>query len=130
MAGSFLNATNGSRLGTLGGEGSFLVNYDGESNNVILSDFLASVGLMGDYNGNDMIETADYTVWRDALTADATSLANDPTPGTVDESDFLYCANTSAKHWAVGPGPPPARPAGRLPPSRNRRVGRCFAWEF
>jgi hypothetical protein len=47
-------------------------------------------GLLGDYNGNDEIDAADYTVWRDAMTAGSTSLANDPTPGTVDESDFIY----------------------------------------
>jgi hypothetical protein len=47
-------------------------------------------GLMGDYNGDDTINAADYTVWRDALTAGSNSLLNDPTPGTVDENDFLY----------------------------------------
>jgi hypothetical protein len=46
--------------------------------------------LFGDYNENDIVDAADYSVWRDALTAGATSLPNDPTPGTVDESDFLY----------------------------------------
>ncbi len=53
-------------------------------------DFTVAAGLPGDYNGNNVIDAADYTAWRDALTAGATSLANDPTPGTVDESDFLY----------------------------------------
>lgn len=47
-------------------------------------------GLIGDYNENDVIDAADYTTWRDAMTAGATSLPNDPTPGTVDETDFLY----------------------------------------
>jgi len=47
-------------------------------------------GLLGDYNENDVIDAADYTTWRDAMTAGATSLPNDPTPGTVDETDFLY----------------------------------------
>jgi hypothetical protein len=46
--------------------------------------------LLGDYNGDDFIDAADYTVWRDAMTAGSTVLLNDPTPGTVDESDFLY----------------------------------------
>ena len=49
-----------------------------------------STPLFGDYNGNDTIDAADYTTWRDAVTAGATSLTNDPTPGTVDESDFAY----------------------------------------
>ena len=47
-------------------------------------------GLAGDYNGNDQIDAADYTAWRDAMTAGATDLLNDPTPGTVDETDFAY----------------------------------------
>jgi hypothetical protein len=47
-------------------------------------------GLSGDYNGNGAIDAADYTMWRDALTAGSSSLTNDPTPGVVDESDFLY----------------------------------------
>ena len=46
--------------------------------------------LLGDYNENDIVDAADYSVWRDALTAGATTLPNDPTPGTVDESDFTY----------------------------------------
>jgi hypothetical protein len=47
-------------------------------------------GMLGDYNQNDTIDAADYTVWRDAITAGTTLLSNDPTPGAVDESDFLY----------------------------------------
>lgn len=49
-----------------------------------------AAGLAGDYSGNNVIDAADYTVWRDALSAGASSLPNDPTPGTVDESDFEY----------------------------------------
>jgi hypothetical protein len=47
-------------------------------------------GLLGDYNGNDVVDAADYTAWRDALTAGSTTLLNDPTPGSVTESDFTY----------------------------------------
>ena len=50
----------------------------------------AMLSLLGDYNGNDEIDAADYTVWRDTMTAGGTVLANDPTPGVVDESDFVY----------------------------------------
>jgi mannan endo-1,4-beta-mannosidase len=46
--------------------------------------------LPGDYNGNGTVDAADYTAWRDAMTAGATALPNDPTPGTVDETDFMY----------------------------------------
>lgn len=51
---------------------------------------LAAAGLLGDYNGNDVIDAGDYTVWRDALAAGATDLLNDPSPGVVDGSDFTY----------------------------------------
>jgi hypothetical protein len=56
------------------------------------TDYLLAVGpvLAGDYNGNGRIDAADYAAWRDAVTAGATTLLNDPTPGTVDESDFAY----------------------------------------
>ncbi len=47
-------------------------------------------GLFGDYNDDGVIDAADYTVWRDALAAGATTLTNDSTPGTVDESDYSY----------------------------------------
>jgi PEP-CTERM motif len=46
--------------------------------------------LLGDYNGNSVVDAADYTVWRDTLTAGGTVLQNDSTPGVVDESDFIY----------------------------------------
>lgn len=49
-----------------------------------------SSALLGDYNENNVIDAADYTMWRDTLTAGGTVLANDPTPGVVDESDFVY----------------------------------------
>ena len=51
---------------------------------------LAVSGLLGDYNGDDVVNAADYSVWRDAMAASSTTLLNDPTPGTVDESDFSY----------------------------------------
>ena len=46
--------------------------------------------LLGDYNENDVVDAADYAVWRDTLEAAGTFLPNDSTPGVVDESDFLY----------------------------------------
>jgi len=76
-------------LTPLGGD---LYRYDflltGGSADLFRYSFLT--GLLGDYNGNGVIDAADYTAWRDALAAGATSLLNDPTPGTVDESDFTY----------------------------------------
>ena len=56
----------------------------------VMGQIVGGGPLLGDYNGNDAIDAADYTVWRDALEAAETDLLNDPTPGTVDESDFTY----------------------------------------
>jgi hypothetical protein len=60
--------------------------------------------LLGDYNGNDVIDAADYTTWRDALTAGSTTLANDPTPGVVDESDFTYWRDHFGQSLGAGAG--------------------------
>lgn len=60
--------------------------YNADS--VVLSVLDNTPQLTGDYNGNGVIDAADYTVWRDAL--GGTTLLNDPTPGTVDESDYTY----------------------------------------
>jgi len=57
---------------------------------VAAADFSMPLGLPGDYNGNDAIDAADYSTWRDAMTAGASTLLNDPTPGSVDETDFEY----------------------------------------
>lgn len=67
LEGSFSNVASGARLDTLGGEGSFLVSYDGTTNAVVLSDFMASAGLAGDFNGDGSVDAADYAAWRDGL---------------------------------------------------------------
>lgn len=56
----------------------------------LLRPIISEPVLYGDYNENDVIDAADYTVWRDTLTAGGTILPNDSTPGTVDETDFTY----------------------------------------
>ena len=43
--------------------------------------------LPGDYNGDDIVDAADYTVWRNNLNTSA-SLPNDETPGSVDGGDY------------------------------------------
>jgi hypothetical protein len=47
-------------------------------------------GLQGDYNGNQVVDTDDYTVWRDLLSTTETTLLNDPTPEMIDGSDYDY----------------------------------------
>jgi hypothetical protein len=43
--------------------------------------------LLGDYNGDGMVDAGDYTVWRDNNGTTAW-LPNDDTPGVVDASDY------------------------------------------
>jgi hypothetical protein len=43
--------------------------------------------LPGDYNGDSVVDTADFIVWRDNTNTSAI-LPNDITSGTVDESDY------------------------------------------
>jgi probable HAF family extracellular repeat protein len=49
--------------------------------------------LPGDYNQNGIVDTADYTVWRDRL-GQSTTLANEhpaaATPGLVDAEDYAF----------------------------------------
>jgi hypothetical protein len=52
----------------------------------------ATEGLPGDYNDNDVVDAADYTVWRDNL-GSATSLPNDSTPGVTNDDYTLWKQN-------------------------------------
>jgi hypothetical protein len=50
---------------------------------------IPNLGLAGDYNGDNKIDAADYTVWRDAM-ASSSALMNDSTPNSVSIDDFNY----------------------------------------
>jgi hypothetical protein len=51
---------------------------------------LGTVGVIGDYNNNGVVDAADYVVWRQAQGAGATSLTNrDPAnSGAVSAGDY------------------------------------------
>jgi hypothetical protein len=55
----------------------------------LVAAIVDDVSLHGDYNGDGTINAADYVVWRNALSA-GTPLLNDPTPGSVGQSDYEY----------------------------------------
>lgn len=58
----------------------------------------------GDYNGNGVVDAADYVAWRDTMGAGGDTLLNDPTPGTVDETDFDFWRENFGSTLAVGDG--------------------------
>jgi len=57
--------------------------------------------LPGDYNDNNVVDAADYTRWRDTLGTNIV-LPNDPTPGSVDESDYLWWKNNFGETGGAG----------------------------
>lgn len=61
-----------------------------------------SIGLAGDYNDDDVVDAADYTVWRDNLgAADETSLnGNGDGVNGVDAGDYTHWKN----NFGAGPG--------------------------
>ena len=80
--------------------GDYEITIDGQTFDLSLAkgttDYSLVVGpvLPGDYNGDGTVDAADYTVWRDAMAAGATSLLNEhDSPGSVDEADYLVWKN-------------------------------------
>ena len=50
-----------------------------------------TTGVPGDYNGNGIVDAADYTVWRDSLGKTGTGLAADGDGNNaVDQADYTY----------------------------------------
>jgi hypothetical protein len=49
---------------------------------------LATVQLAGDYNGNGIVDAADYTVWRDNLGSPAGTLPNDTDGGAIGSAQY------------------------------------------
>lgn len=53
----------------------------------VLIETVGPDGVTGDYNGNNTVDAADYTVWRDKLDSTAT-LPNDPVGGTIGTQQY------------------------------------------
>jgi hypothetical protein len=71
--------------------------------------------LVGDYNGNGVVDAADYTVWRDHLGQSFTLDNESPaatTPGVVDQEDYgFWKANFGQSMPASGGGLASSAPA-------------------
>jgi hypothetical protein len=84
------NLANNTRFGNTPGNvltipgGTFNVTYVyGAAGSVTLSNFTPT-GVPGDYNGNNIVDAADYVLWRNGG-----PLLNDPTPG-VQPADYTF----------------------------------------
>ena len=60
----------------------------------------APEGVTGDYNGDNTVDAADYTVWRDNFGGTAT-LPNDPVGGTISMTQY---DNWKANFGQTAPG--------------------------
>ena len=81
-------------LGINTDQGSGLVNLAIDHMSV---DLPAPPGVLGDYNGNGVVDAADYVLWRNGG-----PLQNDATPGTVDASDYNVWRANFGNHAGSG----------------------------
>ncbi len=98
LLGAFENIASGDRLETLDGQGSFLVHYGANSPygaDRLVLDAFEIAGLRGDYNGDGLVDAADYTVWRDSF-GDPVSRPYDGADGDgngeIDQADYAIWA--------------------------------------
>ncbi len=89
-----LAPTNSISLGnafTVGGNQNLTFFYAGPTETALHTGLIKFVtgpsGVNGDYNGNNVVDAADYVLWRDKL-GTMTTLPNDTTPGNVTQEDF------------------------------------------
>ena len=61
-------------------------------------------GLTGDYNGNGMVDAADYTLWRDTLGSVTDLRADGDRDGHVDPDDFWFWKTHFGESFGVGRG--------------------------
>jgi hypothetical protein len=68
----------------------------GDNDALAIDDFTLGAayapGLASDYNNNNLVEAADYVVWRKNLNQ-AVTIPNDITPGTVVNQDYIEWMN-------------------------------------
>jgi hypothetical protein len=69
--------------------GSLIDHPGGDVGSPGLAPGAVTPNVLGDYNGNHVIDAADYTVWRNAMSVGGT-LMNDASPGSVSPADYAY----------------------------------------
>ena len=120
------------------GDGSFVVNYGSGSafdpTSIVLSNFSA-VALPGDYNHNNVVDAADYVLWRNTLGQTGSGLAADGNGnGAIDSADFdVWRAHFGKTFPGSGSAAASRRARTRimdaLPANRRGRRRACHATE-
>jgi hypothetical protein len=112
ITGKFLNAAPGAYMNTADGLGSFRVHYGAGSmfnpRQVWLSGFAPPL-LEGDYNNDNVVDAADYIVWRSTLGTSAL-LPNDAVGGVIGAGHFAqwksHFGNLRSSGFAAGSAVP------------------------
>ena len=80
---------------TLGGPDGALFNLSASTATSLVLKYVGVVSLPGDFNGNQVVDAADYTIWRDNLgSPEGSLLGGNGTGGTIDQADYnLWKAN-------------------------------------
>jgi len=147
LLGFFDNVTNGQRLATSNGVGSFLVHYGPTSsfnpNQIVLSAFQPAMLLAADFDEDGDVDGADLTRWKAGFGASSAAThmqGNADGDADVDGSDFLVWQRQlggltpSAAASSAVPEPSPllfaALAAGRMVSARRdrrRRFGKVWS---
>jgi sulfatase modifying factor 1 len=69
-----------------------------------LATISTPVGVPGDYNANNVVDAADYVLWRKYLNQPAVTLPNDSTPGTMPEDYTVWRAHFGQTSPGSGSG--------------------------
>ena len=78
-------------------------------------DYVTGGGILGDYNGNGVVDAADYTVWRDTLGSTASLASDGSGNGVVDAADYtLWKTNFTAGSASAAQAAVPEPTAGML----------------
>lgn len=67
-----------------------------------LTSLIGATTLTGDYNGNGIVDAADYTIWRDNLGSTTNLDADGDNSGTVDANDYIVWKNNFGSTAAAG----------------------------
>jgi hypothetical protein len=70
-----------------------------------LDSVIVSEGLQGDFNGDHIVNAADYTVWRNNLgSPEGSLLSNNGNGGTIDETDYALWKSQFGMSNGAGAG--------------------------